>query len=175
VEDMQLGIDLTLVGKPPLFLPEARVDSPLPQQRAAAKTQRTRWEHGHLKTLLAQCPRLLGLAVSRRRLDLALLAFDLAVPPLSFLVISLSVATMAAAGALFMGASTVPLVFLLAECALVSTAVLLGWAMYCREQVPLFALLAAPLYVAAKLPIYLAFLVKRQQHWVRTQRDVVGN
>ena len=54
VEDMQLGIDLALAGTPPLFLPEARVDSPLPQQKAAATTQRTRWEHGHLKTLLTQ-------------------------------------------------------------------------------------------------------------------------
>src|SRR5438309_700635 len=48
VEDMQLGIDLAVAGKPALFLPEARVDSPLPMQRAAARTQRTRWEHGHL-------------------------------------------------------------------------------------------------------------------------------
>jgi cellulose synthase/poly-beta-1,6-N-acetylglucosamine synthase-like glycosyltransferase len=34
VEDMQLGIDLALAGSPPLFLPEARVDSPLPQRRS---------------------------------------------------------------------------------------------------------------------------------------------
>src|SRR5204863_7573367 len=63
VEDMQLGIDLALAGQSPMFLPEARVDSPLPQQRAAARTQRTRWEHGHLKTILKQTPRLLGLAI----------------------------------------------------------------------------------------------------------------
>jgi hypothetical protein len=157
-----------------MFLPEARVDSPLPQQRAAAATQRTRWEHGHLKTLFSQCPRLLGLALSRRRLDLALLALDLAVPPLSLLAINLSMATLAAAGAWCIGLSAAPLTFLLADCALLGTAVLLGWAAYCREQVPLVALLAAPLYIVLKLPIYLAFLVKRQQQWIRTQRDVAG-
>ena len=49
VEDMQLGIDLALAGKSPLFLPAARVDSPLPQQRAAARTQRlVRLEKGQL-------------------------------------------------------------------------------------------------------------------------------
>jgi cellulose synthase/poly-beta-1,6-N-acetylglucosamine synthase-like glycosyltransferase len=83
VEDMQLGIDLTLAGHPPLFVPEARVDSPLPQQRAAARTQRTRWEHGHLRTLLVQSPRLVGLAIRHRRLSLLALALDLAIPPLS--------------------------------------------------------------------------------------------
>jgi hypothetical protein len=38
--------------------------------------------------------------------------------------------------------------------------------------VPLWALFAAPLDAAAKLPIYLRFLTKRQQQWVRTERDV---
>jgi hypothetical protein len=33
------------------------------------------------------------------------------------------------------------------------------------------ALLATPLYILSKLPIYVAFLVKRQQQWVRTERD----
>ena len=46
-------------------------------------------------------------------------------------------------------------------------------AAFCRKQMPLVALLAAPLYIAAKLPIYLTFLVKRQQQWVRTQRDPI--
>jgi glycosyltransferase involved in cell wall biosynthesis len=94
VDDMQLGIDLTLAGKPPLLLPSARVDSPLPQQRFAAQTQRARWEHGHLKTLLTQSPRLIQLAIQHRRLDLFWLALDLAIPPLSLLVTALATATL---------------------------------------------------------------------------------
>ncbi|HMC10455.1 MAG TPA: glycosyltransferase family 2 protein [Pirellulaceae bacterium] len=171
VEDMQLGIDLALAGQPPMFLPEARVDSPLPQQRAAARTQRTRWEHGHLKTILKQTPRLLGLAIKHRRIDLAWLALDLAIPPLALLVVALTMVTAGAAAAWVAGASPWPLLIGATACFALGTAVILGWAVYCREQVPLFALVAAPLYVAAKLPIYLAFLVKRQQRWVRTERD----
>jgi hypothetical protein len=74
-----------------------------------------------------------------------------------------------------LGVSAIPLALLGIEFVLVGSAVLLGWVKYCREQIPLFALLAAPLYVAAKLPIYVAFLWKRQQQWVRTQRDVAAN
>jgi cellulose synthase/poly-beta-1,6-N-acetylglucosamine synthase-like glycosyltransferase len=172
VEDMQLGIELTLAGKPPLFLPEARVDSPLPQQRAAARTQRTRWEHGHIKTLLTQAPRLVSLAVKHRRLELFWLALDLAIPPLSLLAIVLAAATAMAGIGWMLGASAMPLAMLLAAWALVATAVFAGWAVHCRQQVPLRALVAAPFYIVIKLPIYLTFLVKRQQQWVRTERDI---
>jgi cellulose synthase/poly-beta-1,6-N-acetylglucosamine synthase-like glycosyltransferase len=172
VEDMQLGIDLTLAGRPPLFLPEAQVDSPLPQQQAAARTQRTRWEHGHLTTLLTQSPRLVLLAVRHRRLDLLWLALDLAIPPLSLLVLTTSTATAISAVAWLRGGSAVPLVILATNFMLLGAALLAGWARHCRQQVPLRALFAAPLYAAAKLPIYLAFLMKRQKSWVRTERDV---
>ena len=171
VEDMQLGIDFALAGFSPMFLPEARVDSPLPQQRRAARTQRTRWEHGHLKTILAQSPRLVWLSLRKRRLDLFWLALDLAIPPLSLLVLTMLTATALALAAWLLGASPAPLAILATADAALALAVLLGWAVHCRQQVPLWALVAAPLYAAAKLPIYLAFLIKRQQQWVRTERD----
>ena len=85
VEDMQLGLDLALAGHPPQLCAEARVDGVLPSGRDAAYRQRTRWEHGHLRTLLTQVPRLLGAAVRRCRLDLLALALELSVPPLSVL------------------------------------------------------------------------------------------
>jgi len=174
VEDMQLGIELALRGKPPLFLPEARVDSPLPQQRSAARTQRTRWEHGHLKTLLALSPRLLRLAVVHRRLDLFWLALDLAIPPLSLLVIGLAIATATTAIGWLLGASAAPLIILFAAWAVLMATIAAGWAVHCRQQVPLWALFAAPFYIAFKVPIYLAFLIKQQQQWIRTARDNVG-
>jgi cellulose synthase/poly-beta-1,6-N-acetylglucosamine synthase-like glycosyltransferase len=174
VEDMQLGIDLALAGRPPLFLPEARVDSPLPQRREAARTQRTRWEHGHLRTLLTQSPRLLRLAIRHRRLDLFWLALDLAIPPLSLLALMLLLATMAALIGWLAGVSSLPLILLASATASLAVTVLLGWFAFCRQQVPLSALFAAPLYALAKLPIYLAFLARRQQQWVRTERDGVA-
>jgi cellulose synthase/poly-beta-1,6-N-acetylglucosamine synthase-like glycosyltransferase len=174
VEDMQLGIDFVLAGSRPLFLPEARVDSPLPQQRRVAQTQRTRWEHGHLKTLLQQVPRLAWLSIYHRRADLFCLAIDLAIPPLSLLVLTMAFATGLAGLGWLAGASSLPLGVLAAADAALAAMVLFGWWVHCRRQVPLWALLAAPLYATAKLPIYLAFVVKRQQHWVRTERDLTS-
>ncbi|MEX2175324.1 MAG: glycosyltransferase family 2 protein, partial [Pirellulaceae bacterium] len=171
VEDMQLGIDLTLAGYKPLFLPTARVDSPLPQQRSTARTQRTRWEHGHLKTLLSQVPRLLLLAARHRRLDLAWLAIDLAIPPLSLLVALSTAAWLAALAGWFCGCGLMPLVALSLLGGMLSVAVFAGWLIHCRQQVPLLSLLAAPLYAAWKLPIYAALVLKRQQAWVRTERE----
>jgi cellulose synthase/poly-beta-1,6-N-acetylglucosamine synthase-like glycosyltransferase len=171
VEDMQLGIDLVLAGRPPLFLPEARVSSPLPRQRSAAQTQRTRWEHGHLATLLYWSPRLVVLSARHRRCDLLWLALDLAIPPLSLLVATIALAALVSAAWALAGGSTAPLVLLMAALATLLAAVIAGWAAHCRQQVPLRALVAAPYYVFAKAPIYFAFFRRRQQAWIRTARD----
>jgi cellulose synthase/poly-beta-1,6-N-acetylglucosamine synthase-like glycosyltransferase len=171
VEDMQLGINLTLAGYRPLYLPEARVDSPLPGTRAAAHTQRTRWEHGHLATLLVQVPRVLLLAFARQRLDLVWLALDLAIPPMSLLVMLAAAVWIAALVATLLGASPVALVAVSILAGFLALSVFVGWLAHCRAQIPLVSLLAAPLYAAWKVPIYVAFLVSRQRQWIRTQRD----
>jgi hypothetical protein len=148
------------------------VRSPLPQQRQAARTQRTRWEHGHLKTLCSQTPKLLQLAWARRRLDLLLLALDLAIPPLSLLVLTLTGLLALAALAAASGWSDWTAARLLAVGALaLASAIGVGWWRHCREVVPARALVTAPFYALAKLPIYRAFLWRRQQEWVRTERE----
>jgi cellulose synthase/poly-beta-1,6-N-acetylglucosamine synthase-like glycosyltransferase len=172
VEDMQWGIDLALAGFSPRFLPEAVVRSPLPQQRAAARTQRTRWEHGHLKTLLTQTPRLAMLALKHRRFDLLLLGLDLAIPPLSLLVMTTGLLVALAIVFAAVGvASWWPASVLGIGAGLLASSVIAGWARHCRRQVPWQALVTAPFYAAWKAPIYLAFLGRRQREWVRTERD----
>jgi hypothetical protein len=49
-------------------------------------------------------------------------------------------------------------------------AVLMGWARAGRGQVRAAELAAAPWYVLKKLPLYVAFLTRRQKEWVRTSR-----
>ena len=51
-EDMKLGMDLTLAGYEPVFCSQAIVKGYLPSNDKTATKQRTRWEHGHLQTLL---------------------------------------------------------------------------------------------------------------------------
>ena len=43
VEDLQLGIDLTVACYPPIFCPQIQVTGRLPQEQNVATVQRTRW------------------------------------------------------------------------------------------------------------------------------------
>ena len=170
VEDMQLGIDLALRGHPPLFLPEARVTSALPPDGTALVGQQRRWEHGHLRTAMAQVPRLLAAALRRRSPGLLAMALDLSIPPLSLLASVWLAATVGAALLGLFGAAWLPAAVLAAGGVLLAGSIAAGWAVFCRRQVPLAALACVPWYVIRKLPIYLGFLLCRPQSWVRTRR-----
>ncbi|MEX0701753.1 MAG: glycosyltransferase family 2 protein [Planctomycetales bacterium] len=170
-EDMQLGIDLAVAGAPPLFCPEVGVTSSAPRERSAFLTQRTRWEQGHLATLFSQAPRLLMAGIRQRRIDLAAMALDLAVPPLSLLAMMWLLALSAGIAAGLLGGPWWPANVLAAQGLAMIAAVAAGWAARCRRQVPLRVLAAVPFYVARKLPIYASFVFKRQKAWVRTKRE----
>jgi cellulose synthase/poly-beta-1,6-N-acetylglucosamine synthase-like glycosyltransferase len=171
VEDMKLGIDLALAGRPPRFEPRALVTSRFPEPGAATTRQRTRWEHGHLATLLSDGPRLLARGLARRDAACVALALDLMVPPLA-LLLGLTTAMAAinvAAWALW--DARVPVLASAMALALLGATVLVAWARVGRDVLRLRELACAPLYVAVKLPIYLRFLVGRQVDWVRAKRD----
>lgn len=110
VEDLKLGLDLAIAGHGAIFCPEARVTSYFPQQSQATKSQRTRWEHGHLQMIRTYLPLLLKEAVYQRRFDLIINALDLCVPPLSLLVVIwLGIMTISSLFTL-VGASWIPVI-----------------------------------------------------------------
>jgi len=170
-EDMKWGLDLALAGHPPTFLAMAKVTSRLPSEDDAAKVQRTRWEHGHLQILRSYVPRLLWQAFRQRRLDLLAVALEIAILPLSLLVMAwAAVAGLTLAFALM---SQIWLPFYLALVAGVAlfTAVILAWYRYGRADLSLRQLATIPLYILWKIPLYIAFLIRPEQRWVRTRRD----
>ena len=171
VEDMQMGIDLALRGHLPLFCPEAGVSSAMPESDRAFASQRTRWEHGHLRTALRQVPRLFWAALRRRSWPLLAMAVDLGIPPLTLLVAVWSVLTVLSSLAWRLGASGLPAVLLAGGGVALAVSLGAAWTVFCRRQVPLRALAAVPLYMLRKLPIYARFLFSRQNAWVRTERD----
>jgi cellulose synthase/poly-beta-1,6-N-acetylglucosamine synthase-like glycosyltransferase len=171
VEDMKLGVDLALAGHPPKFCPAAEVIGELPTGRRAAFKQRTRWEHGHLQTLLTQVPRLALAAMRQRRPGLLGLALELSVPPLSMLFLLWAVAGAAAACWWTLGPSLLPAALLAGGGLSVLLALFSAWLRFGRACLPPASLLVAPVYMLGKLPIYLTFLFRRQQAWVRTERD----
>ena len=174
VEDMQLGLDLAADGTPPLFCPAAGVSSVFPLDRAAARTQRTRWEHGHLSMLVGVGPRLLALGLARGRPALMAMALDLMVPPLAALVLLLGGLALADAAWWLGAGDPAPFVVAFVAFLLVDAAVLVAWWREGRRLIGVRELFGLPLYIAAKLPVYLRLLGKRQVEWVRTKRDGAG-
>ncbi len=170
VEDMQLAIDLAIAGYPPLYCPAAKVTGILPQEQQASKTQRTRWEHGHLQTLITQVPRLIKAAIAQKRWELLILALDLGVPPLSLLVMAWG-ATMVMAillgtvSGLWLTAVVLAVIGLL-----IFTSIVGSWIRFGKD-IPGSVLLTIPLYILWKIPLYIAFLLKPQTEWIKTKRD----
>jgi cellulose synthase/poly-beta-1,6-N-acetylglucosamine synthase-like glycosyltransferase len=175
VEDMQLGLDLAVHGAAPLFCGEAFVTGRLPNKTKIAYGQRTRWEHGHLQTILTQAPRLLRIGFARRQIQVIALAMDLAVPPLALLMLMLSSALAIMATAAMSGAGWLPARMLIGGIAAVMVCLLAAWVRFGRGIVPISALLAAPIYMAWKVPMYLAFFFKRQTRWNPTSRSIEGD
>jgi cellulose synthase/poly-beta-1,6-N-acetylglucosamine synthase-like glycosyltransferase len=173
VEDMQLGIDLAVSGQPPRLCGRALVLGELPAGRRAAVTQRTRWEHGHMRTLLSQVPRLLWAAIRQRRFDLMGLALELSVPPLSMLGLLWACAFLGSLWLWWYKGPWLPATLLGAGGLSALLAILGAWIRFGRERLPLASLLAAPFYVMWKVPIYLAFVFRPQRAWIRTERNLI--
>lgn len=173
VEDLKLGLDLARAGTAPLFCPEALVTSAFPANAAGAASQRTRWEHGHLGIICREVPCLLWEALRRRDLFLATMALDICVPPLTLLAFALTGFALAggALATLIAGGWSWLHAFALLPAATFGSAVILAWWRFGRSQLPLAALAAVPAFMLRKIPVYLAFLFRRQKEWVRSQRD----
>lgn len=171
VEDLKLGIDCARAGRPPLFCPDALVLSRFPANKEGARSQRLRWEHGHLAMILGQAPRLFLEAVRRRRGGMLALVVDMCVPPLALL--TLAVLAAVSVTSIFFGASgnALPMQVSAAALAGLFLAVLLAWTGFGRKVVSFASLACAPLYAIRKVPLYLKFLQRRQVEWVRSRRD----
>jgi cellulose synthase/poly-beta-1,6-N-acetylglucosamine synthase-like glycosyltransferase len=172
VEDMKLGIDLSIAGKPPLFYSNAKVTSYFPLASEVQTGQSTRWEHGHLAMILSEAPRLFIQGLLKCNKDLLAMAFDLSVPPLALLVTLLFGYTVAT-GILFVLFDFSYLAFLitLSGSILLTLAITIAWYGWGRKIISLSTMLLVPIYVMLKIPHYIKFLFKRQKSWNKTERD----
>ncbi len=170
VEDMKLGLDLAEKGTSPIFCVEASVTSEFASSVAGEKTQRTRWEHGHLGMILTEAPTMILRAILRGDIKLLALTLDLCVPPLALLVFSVSAFWIGSAGYFLYTRSQLPLDMLTAVALMLATSIILYWATYGRHLLGLLELLSVAKYLFHKLPLYLKFLFARQSNWVRSQR-----
>jgi cellulose synthase/poly-beta-1,6-N-acetylglucosamine synthase-like glycosyltransferase len=169
VEDVKLGLELARAGSPPLFCPTATVTSEFPSSTEGAKTQRLRWEQGHL-AMISAVPSLIYHALARQDYALLALALDIAVPPLALLALLTVVVTALAGFAAALGCGSAALIISAANVSILGSAVFLAWLKCGRDVLPLRSTFSLLSYVAGKLPLYLQILFRRQKTWIRTER-----
>jgi len=172
VEDLKLGLDLTLAGNPPIFCPFPGVSSDFPLTVEGTQRQRLRWEQGQIKAIVTMVPRLFFLAIVRADLNLLALALDAAVPPLSLLAMLVMVMLAVAATATLLGISSAAIFVSSASCVGLISGVFLAWLKYGRDILPRGSILLIFLYACRKIPLY-SKILSRNSEWTRTDRGRV--
>lgn len=170
-EDLKLGADLALAGSPPMFCPEVRVTSFFPPGEAGKRSQRTRWEHGHLAVISEYGAPLVTAAIRKRNLPLLAFALDLCVPPLSLLVFAVMATVLASLGLLAATGAAAPLLLSSSAMALLGISIAIAWWRFGRDTLSPRDLVLAPAYCMSRLPSFWRFLFRRQIDWIRTERS----
>jgi hypothetical protein len=171
VEDLVLGLELARDRAPPLFAPQARVSSVFPANEEGQKSQRTRWETGHVQTILGRLPGMIATGIAQRNIPLLALCADTAVPPLAFLALILAASTALAGMAwLFIGA-TAPLLICFVALAQFTLNIIVAWRMVGKDLISARDLSLIPCYVIGKFTLYARILLGHRPNWVRTRRD----
>jgi cellulose synthase/poly-beta-1,6-N-acetylglucosamine synthase-like glycosyltransferase len=170
VEDLKLGLELAAAGSPPKFCTHGLVTSMFPTSSEGMLAQRTRWEHGHLDVAVKLGPPMLWRALKSGRFGMAAMVIDMCVPPLAALVMLILVTSLIASVLAVLGHATA-LQLMAVGAACLGAAVMLTWCRFGRAIVSLGDLMSVPVYIAAKVPLYLKAITKRQVEWVRTKRD----
>ena len=170
-EDTALGIALCSAGHPPLFVDEAKIYSHFPSSQEGSEQQRQRWEKGHLDNIVDLVPRALAKSLRDRDLGLAALAIDMAVPPLSLLVLVTALCEILGGIAFVLGASPVALAIPSISMLLIVLGTTLAWTTVGRDVLPFSELLRLPLYAIQKLGSYHRIATgKATSAWIRTDR-----
>ena len=172
VEDLRLGLDLASVGTPPIFCPAAVVTSRFPQSAEGTGSQRQRWEHGHIQTIVTSVPRYIGAAIARRDLGLFVLTLDLAVPPLALLGLLVSALLAVTGFAAVFGVSSTGFLVSLASFLALALSIFLCWLTYGRDILPFASFLSLGTYVLGKAGLYRRLLLRGfVTQWIRTDRE----
>ena len=171
VEDMKLGVDLAKLKLAPRFCPAVLITSEFPSSAEGIKTQRTRWEHGHIGMIVKEGLPLIMQSIQQANLNMLAIALDMCVPPLALLVLIISTLSAVSMLMIVVTQQLMPWSWVFLDLLLVATAVVLAWCKFGRKIVKFSELLMVPFYVFAKIPLYIKFVFKRQSEWVRSKRD----
>jgi cellulose synthase/poly-beta-1,6-N-acetylglucosamine synthase-like glycosyltransferase len=168
-EDVEYGIALGMAGRRVEYAGEAHADADMASNEKTARTQRQRWEQGRFQLVRASTIPLLLAAVRRRSLVCLDLAFDLMVPPLSYLALNIVVLGLVAAIVSVSDPSAVFWVrWALACAAALVLHVLRGWQLSGMGIRGLMALAHVPGFILWRIWLLLG---RKPNEWVRTDRE----
>jgi len=172
VEDLEYGVRLGLAGHRVHYVGEASVLGEMAASEGAARAQRRRWEVGRLAIARQLIPRVLGEALKRRDRVLLDLAFDLLVPPLSYLVLAALLGLSGSLLGVLLGLGTSHAAALWGGATLALAAyVVRGLARSGLGVRGVRDLLMAPAFVAWKVLLWLRPDPGWKGEWVRTARE----
>jgi cellulose synthase/poly-beta-1,6-N-acetylglucosamine synthase-like glycosyltransferase len=167
-EDIEFGVELGLAGHRVAYSDESHVNGEMVTTESAARSQRQRWEGGRLQLIRSKVPALLRAAFARPSRVCLDLAFDLLLPPLSYVVLNVAaVLILALLGS--GGWREVLLVTVLIDVAALVMYVARGWMVSGTGLVGLGDLLRVPFFLLWKIVI--VRVQPKPSTWVRTQRE----
>lgn len=170
-EDVEYGIALGLAGHRVEYAGEAHADADMASSEKTARSQRQRWEKGRFQLVRASTGRLLIAAWRRRSLLCLDLAFDLIVPPLSYVALNIALLGLAAFIVKLLIPSAAFWFFWSAGCAgALLIHVLRGWQLSGIGIRGLAALVHVPGFILWRIWLLLGLKTKSVE-WVRTDRE----
>ena len=171
-EDLKLGLDLAQEGYEPYLCEDARVTSEFPSTEQGLKSQRSRWESGHLSMLYRAIGGFFKPGVLRQRGALVL-SLDMMVPPLTLLLMLIMLMLIVTGLFAVFSGHVGALILALINVAVVGFASLAGWFRYGRDILPARAFGHIATYALGKIPLYVNKLILRRDSsaWVRTDRN----
>jgi hypothetical protein len=165
-----LGIALASAGYPPIFVSEAKVYSYFPTSQAGSEQQRHRLEKGHIDNIVDLVPGALAKSLRDGNPSLATLAIDMAIPPLSLLVLIAGLCQILGGIAFVLGAPLAVLAIPSLSTLLLVLGTALVWTAVGFDVLPLRELVHLPLHVIKKLRFYHK-ISSGKSVWIRTDRN----
>jgi cellulose synthase/poly-beta-1,6-N-acetylglucosamine synthase-like glycosyltransferase len=168
-EDVEYGIALGLAGCRVEYAGEAHADADMASSEKTARTQRQRWEQGRFKLVRSSTVPLLLAAFRHRSLVCLDLAFDLIVPPLSYLCVNIVLLGLVAGILGFWDTSARFWAWWALACAAsLVLHVLRGWQLSGMGFRGLMALAHVPGFILWRIWLLLG---RKTSEWVRTERE----
>lgn len=169
VEDLALAFELVRNNDLPILAHDARVVSDLPSSEEERIRQSARWEHGGRALARKVVWENFKHAVAKGNLALAMLTFDVAIPPLMRLIAFVFFGGFFALIAFLITGASGALILAGISLAMIAVSVLSGWAGHCRELLKIDDVLNAGSFIKTKNKVYSGEARQSANVWTPTR------